>query len=71
MSAPSTASQDRHNRRRNAEAEQWAALTARSAALCRQDRVRWQLSVDRSDELEAAGVAPLEAVRRALEEFGA
>lgn len=71
VSAATTAGQDRHDGRRNAEAEKWAALTARSAALCRHDRGRWQACADRSDELEAAGVAPLEAVRRALEEVGA
>lgn len=49
----------------------WAELTARSAALCRQDRQRWQACTDRSDSLEAQGVPASIAVRIALDEFGA
>lgn len=49
----------------------WTDLTARSVALCKKDPVRWRACADRSDQSEAAGVDPLTAVRRALEEFGA
>ena len=51
-------------------AAQWAALTRRSVALCRQDRALWTRCMARADALEAAGTDPLTAVRRALDEHG-
>ena len=51
-------------------AVQWAALTRRSVALCRQDRERWTRCMARADALEATGTDPLAAVRRALDEHG-
>ena len=49
-------------------AAQWAALTRRSVALCRQDRALWTRCMARADALQAAGTDPLTAVRRALDE---